>query len=234
MAAGRNFSLILKQDGSVWGTGHNEYGELGDGTTYAYRKGFVQAKGLSGNVVAITACGEHSLVLKDDGSAWSAGRNTKGQLGYKTQTRYSSTFMKVMQSNTEPVSDVTVVAAGYYFSVVLKADGTLWGAGGNENNQMSENKNEFGRNILTRITTDVHTVAAGGYSLFILKKDGSFWARGGNTYGQLGDGTRSNGGKITAGTAFIPIKSFTAPGTGARDVTTRRWPGHTSLAPWKN
>jgi alpha-tubulin suppressor-like RCC1 family protein len=33
MAAGYEFSLILKTDGSLWACGNNEYGQLGDGTT---------------------------------------------------------------------------------------------------------------------------------------------------------------------------------------------------------
>ena len=31
--AGNDHSMVLKQDGSVWATGSNEYGQLGDGTT---------------------------------------------------------------------------------------------------------------------------------------------------------------------------------------------------------
>ena len=33
MAAGEYHSMVLKHDGSVWATGRNKYGELGDGTT---------------------------------------------------------------------------------------------------------------------------------------------------------------------------------------------------------
>jgi alpha-tubulin suppressor-like RCC1 family protein len=32
VAAGRYLSLFLKSDGSLWGMGDNEYGQLGDGT----------------------------------------------------------------------------------------------------------------------------------------------------------------------------------------------------------
>ena len=33
VSAGGNHSLFLKQDGSIWAMGYNEYGQLGDGTT---------------------------------------------------------------------------------------------------------------------------------------------------------------------------------------------------------
>lgn len=32
IAAGNNHSLFLKSDGSLWGMGENDYGQLGDGT----------------------------------------------------------------------------------------------------------------------------------------------------------------------------------------------------------
>jgi alpha-tubulin suppressor-like RCC1 family protein len=34
IAAGEEHSLFLKSDGSLWGMGNNEYGQLGDGTYY--------------------------------------------------------------------------------------------------------------------------------------------------------------------------------------------------------
>ena len=33
VSAGSDHSMVLKQDGSVWATGWNEYGQLGDGST---------------------------------------------------------------------------------------------------------------------------------------------------------------------------------------------------------
>ena len=40
VAAGRCHSMVLKQDGSVWATGENDYGQLGDGT-YTQTTSFV-------------------------------------------------------------------------------------------------------------------------------------------------------------------------------------------------
>ena len=41
ISAGDEHSMLLKRDGSVWATGDNEHGQLGDGTT-AYRNTFVE------------------------------------------------------------------------------------------------------------------------------------------------------------------------------------------------
>ena len=41
ISAGYQHSMILKQDGSVWATGDNRYGQLGDGTT-VHKQSFVK------------------------------------------------------------------------------------------------------------------------------------------------------------------------------------------------
>ena len=46
-------------------------------------------------VIAIAAGDCHSLVVKSDGTVWSAGRNGYGQLGDGTKT-YSNTFVKAI------------------------------------------------------------------------------------------------------------------------------------------
>ena len=41
IAAGSQYSMVLKEDGSVWATGGNAFGQLGDGTKEA-RSTYVQ------------------------------------------------------------------------------------------------------------------------------------------------------------------------------------------------
>ena len=85
IAAGSKHSLVLKTDGTVWGTGNNYYGQLGDGTN-THRNTFVNV--LPGQtltsytgVQAIAAGEDHSLVVKTDGTVWGTGKNHCGQLG---------------------------------------------------------------------------------------------------------------------------------------------------------
>ena len=64
-------TLVLRADGTVWATGLNSSGQLGDGTTIN-RIVLTQVPGLS-DVVAVAAGGNHSLALKDDGTVWAWG-----------------------------------------------------------------------------------------------------------------------------------------------------------------
>ena len=72
-------SLILKNDGTVWGCGYNNKGQLGDGTT-TDNNILVQIHNATD--VKTIACGDsYSLILKNDGTVWGCGNNNKGQLG---------------------------------------------------------------------------------------------------------------------------------------------------------
>lgn len=78
MAAGTAHSIALKRDGSVWVTGRNNHGQLGDESN-TNRRYFVKVDFSAATIVA--AGSAHSMVLKKDGSLWAAGLNSDGQLG---------------------------------------------------------------------------------------------------------------------------------------------------------
>ena len=85
---------MLKNDGSMWTAGVNTFGQLGiDRRKYMMMTNFVQI--FPGGVKVVSAGGEHSMALKQDGSMWSAGRNMYGQLGDGTNTNRDS-FVKVI------------------------------------------------------------------------------------------------------------------------------------------
>ena len=78
IALGIRYSIVLKRDGSIWATGYNSHGELGDGFRIE-ENGFMKVN--LNPAKAVAAGSSHSMVLKRDGSVWAAGRNDYGQLG---------------------------------------------------------------------------------------------------------------------------------------------------------
>jgi alpha-tubulin suppressor-like RCC1 family protein len=176
MDAGREYSLILKSDSTLWTCGYNYYGQLGDGTTNQ-RLTPVQ---VMSSVQSVAAGGYHSLILKGDGTLWVCGDNGSGQLGDGT-TNQRLTPVPVMTS-------VQSMVAGYYHSLILKTDGTLWACGYNINGQLGDGTTTE-RHSPVLVMSSVQSMAAGGYHSLILKTDGTLWACGRNDYGQLGDGT---------------------------------------------
>lgn len=99
----------------------------------------------------------------------------------------------------EEITDAIDVAVGYYHTLILRKDGTVWSAGYNHRGQLGDGstvsttkfhkvKGENGVGYLSNI---VQIAAAGGGTSYALTADGSVYAWGYNYYGQLGTNTTS-------------------------------------------
>ena len=137
LAVGEHHSLVRKQDGSLWSTGSNNYGQLGDGSKTPSFK-FIQV--VPSDVKAVAAGQKHSTLVKQDGSVWATGWNKYGELGDGSKTDKSS-FVKVISAGAKDV------AVGHSHSMVLKQDGSVWATGWNEYGQLGDgttkDKKEF-------------------------------------------------------------------------------------------
>jgi alpha-tubulin suppressor-like RCC1 family protein len=204
IASGGIHSLALKSDGTVWAWGFGRYGQLGDGNFYTTgNEGVatpVQVTGLSG-VVAIAAGGQHSLALKSDGTVWAWGYGFYGQLG--DGNFYGDLFTDEIQGVATPVqvislSGVVAIAAGFYHSLALKSDGTVWAWGDGEEGELGDgifyaNPSVVGNGglatpVQVSALTTVTAIAGGGQHSLALKSDGTVWAWGLGYFGELGDG----------------------------------------------
>ena len=193
IAAGNVHSLFLMTNGSLWGMGKNDNGQLGNASYYwqTNRPALIVAS----NVTAIAAGFVHTLFLKNDGSLWAMGNNYYGQLG-DDALGGGTLNSKTNQPEQIVSSNVTAIAAGAYHSIFIKSDGSLWGMGYNLNGQLGDGTS--GSNNWTNkpeqiVGSNVIAIASGclsEHSLFI-KTDGSLWGMGENQYGALGDGTYS-------------------------------------------
>ena len=138
--------MLLKQDGSVWTTGVNKYGQLGDGVGRSSSSAFVLT--IVSGAKTMAAGGYHSIVLKQDGSVWTTGQNIYGQLGDGSSLRNSrGTFMKVI------FGEVEVIAAGSYHSMVLTQDGGVWAAGWNKYGQLGDGSTNTSHSFVQVIGT---------------------------------------------------------------------------------
>ena len=77
MAIGRNHSLFIKSDNTLWGMGLNAHGQLGEGNVTSCSSPIQ----IDSNVAKVTCGVYRSLFIKTDGSLWGMGRNTYGGLG---------------------------------------------------------------------------------------------------------------------------------------------------------
>lgn len=162
-------SLVVKSDGSLWSCGHNDYGQLGDGTT-TNRSKFVK---VMNDVASVYAGEDYSLVIKRDNSLWNFGCNSYGLLGDGTNIhRYSPI-------NT--MDNVKFCTGARDNTLYIKKDDSLWGCGRNFSGELGTGNTE---RVLTpkKIMDNVSSVSIQNYTL-IVKKDGSLWGCGrGGTY----------------------------------------------------
>lgn len=187
IAAGLYYSLFLKNDGSLWAMGDNDSGQLGDGT---FNSTNLPEEIISSNVVAIVAGQNSSLFLKSDGSLWAMGNDGEGQLGDGT---YSSPTTGTNRPEQIAASNVTTIAAGYFHSLFVKNDGSLWAMGFNQFGELGDGTYGYGTNLPEQIVASgVTAIAAGSQHSLFVKSDGSLWAMGFNGAGQLGDSTYNN------------------------------------------
>ena len=109
------------------------------------------------------------------------GDNTYGQLGLGSTV---VTRIQVMILS----NGVTAVAAGWYHSLFIKSDGSLWAMGKNDSGQLGDTTTTD-RHSPKQITLNgVTAVAAGGSHSLFIKSDGSLWGMGLDEGGQLGLG----------------------------------------------
>lgn len=89
-----------------------------------------------------------------------------------------------------PALTVTSVKAGSHFTLALRIDGTVWGWGFNEKNQLGDGTTtQRTTPVRVSVLTNVTALAAKVNHSLALRGDGTAWAWGNNPEGQLGDGT---------------------------------------------
>jgi hypothetical protein len=183
VAAGRDHTLALASDGTLWAWGANACGQLGDEsgqdqTSPAHVHGLDSVQ-----LVAIAGGFYHSLALDSNGSVWAWGNNDYGQLGDHSNEPRS------LPTETG-LTGVVAIAAGGWSSAALMADHTVrtwgynhWGQLGNSSvTALSSNQP-----VQVEGLSGVTAISAGGQHDLAATAD-PVWAWGANNLGQLGNG----------------------------------------------
>jgi alpha-tubulin suppressor-like RCC1 family protein len=182
---GINFCGAIKTDGTLWMWGRNDtYGQLGDNSV-SHRSSPVQtvAGGSNWNQVS---CGQwHTAAIKTDGTLWTWGRNSYGQLGYTISVHNQSSPVQTISGGT----NWKQVSCGGNYTAAVKTDGTLWLWGLNQAGQIGDNSVTNRSSPVQTVTggTNWSQVSCGFFHTVALKNDGSLWAWGVGNYGNIGD-----------------------------------------------
>ena len=182
---GESYTLILKNDDTLWGCGANDYGQLGLGDK-TDRTIFTKIA----NDVKSVNCGlYHILILKNDGTLWGCGKNNNGELGLG-----DTTDRNIFTQITANADNIKSIYCGGYHTFALKNDGTLWGCGYNGEGALglegTDNRLTF--TIIDSNPGNIKSIYCGDMHTIILKNDGTLWGCGNNNDGQLGLGDSSS------------------------------------------
>lgn len=206
VAGGTGASYAIGDNGELYATGLNNYGQLGDanpnaGTNLDFETAAFQQVALPSGVKAtsVAAANDFALAVGSDGNVYAWGVDFDGQLGDGTYEGASTSTPQVvpLPSGVTPVS----VQASETNGFVLTSAGTVYSWG--ENTTILGNTGAEGSSSSVSgpvavqmpggVTVSSFSVAdtdLGGAALAI-GSDGSLYGWGPNQAGELGDGTES-------------------------------------------
>ena len=188
VASGAYHTLAINSRGELYAWGSNKNGQLGIGTTTENELA-PQRVGNDSDWEAISGGEYHSLALKSDGTIYSWGANSVGQLG---NGENGADFADISKDKTAPIQigtdrDWRTISAGSSHSLAIKTDNTLHVWGNNEAGQLGLG-DTTDKNSPTRVSTGWKTASAGFAHSLALKNDNTLYAWGWNWKGQVGNG----------------------------------------------
>jgi alpha-tubulin suppressor-like RCC1 family protein len=168
--------------GYLWMWGVNEKGQIGDNTVIN-KFNFTTTVANTNNYSQVSEGNNFTVAIKSDGTLWTWGDNTSGQLGNNSTTSTSSP-VQVLPGTT----NWYYVSAGGSFASAIKTDGTLWIWGSNIAGQLGDNSIISVSSPIQTLAkgVDWYYVSCGLFHAAAIKKNGTLWLWGYNVNGELG------------------------------------------------
>lgn len=185
VTTGDGSSYAIEKNGSLWGWGWNESGQLGTGKEDI--KVSVPQDISNGHKWKSATSGQaYTFFIREDGTLWTAGDNSKGVSGVGDG---ASSHKVLTQVGTD--ADWASVAVTRFFghsAFGIKTDGTLWAWGEGENGNLGfGNYTNVAKPKQVGTDNDWKQVSVGQYFTVALKNDGTMWGWGWNQANQLLD-----------------------------------------------
>ena len=133
VSAGGYYNSAIKTDGTLWSMGFNLNGQLGTNNTTSYSTPQQEACGGT-NWCMVSNGYSYTSAIKTDGTLWSWGSNSSGNLGTNNTTSYSTPQQEVCGGTNWCRTNGI-----FNYTLATKTDGTLWTWGNNNNGRLGLN-----------------------------------------------------------------------------------------------
>lgn len=183
ISAGDNHILAVKNDGTLWAWGSNNYGKCGP-SFQNYTNTPTQV-GSENNWLKASPAIYHSMTIKTNGDLYGWGYNYYGNIGVGTSGNNNAIIPFSVHIGN---STWTSIACGNDFTIAINSNGSLWGWGDNSQGQLGDGSTTF-KTIPTQIGTSNswQKVATGYFKGYAIKLDGTLWTWGINFLTQIGN-----------------------------------------------
>lgn len=186
LSGGSFFSLGLQNDGTVWGWGKNNRGQLGIGSTVD--KNVPTILSSISYFVLINAGAEHSMGISRGGEAYAWGHNDYDQLGLGT----SGGLYEWLPVRIGTQSDWVSLAPSRSHTIGIRSNGTAWSWGVTDNYLLGTGLPSTTTPRQIGTSTDWESAIAGWEISLAFKKDHTLWSWGRNGTGGLGNSTNTD------------------------------------------
>ena len=179
--AGAGHNCALTAAGQAWCWGHNDEGQVGDGSFLGQDHPFAVVGGLA--FTAISAGHAHSCGLRADGAACCWGDDSRGQLGDGGPGAPSKAAVPVRVQSSQ---QFTAIVAGYYQTCALTAAGAAWCWGANDSGQVGDGTTVDRHQPVAVTGGRTFTSLSAGDRFVCGVSAGEAWCWGANRQGELG------------------------------------------------
>ncbi|MGN0106988.1 MAG: Ig-like domain-containing protein, partial [Hominilimicola sp.] len=180
VVSGKNHTVAVRYDGSVWGYGVNDNGQLGTGDNIS-SDAPVKAISFAERAVDVAAGADHTLILDAKGNVWAAGSNEYGQLGTGSSDTSSNQFTKI-----NGLSNVVAIAAGNGYSIALTDKGNVFVWGNNARGQIGLGETASADTPRQLVLSNIRAISAGSEHSMFVRVDGVVYATGNHENNRLG------------------------------------------------
>ena len=189
--AGYQHSGCLRVDSYVLTWGSNSNGQCNQplSSGVVATPTFTNNSGKPNNFHATgSGLGNHTLYVADDGTVRGWGSNQTGQLG-NGASAVNQVMAEVRATTNWSLDAIVAIDAGYSHSIALKADGTVWTWGSDNNGELGDDVTRVNKSTPVQVSglSGVYSIAAGSFHNLALTCSGTMWAWGWDANGQLGN-----------------------------------------------